>query len=184
MMPNSTQEENCIFKKKHIGNDSTLIVYNESGEEYQFGWIKGDVNCVCIEIEPLKSNTNIVKMKTTSDLTSQTTSAVNSPWIAHQEPKFISDSNLAYIVRKMALHADLASRVCRSQKDDRSIYGGKWYERLKQINRIKKMSLEHIANQQMPKSGSAAQAQQGAPGKPAPAVSGLHDNILDFTNYI
>ena len=39
MMP--LREENFNAKKKHIGNDSTLIVYNESGEEYQFNMIKG-----------------------------------------------------------------------------------------------------------------------------------------------
>ncbi len=42
MMP--IKEENCNSKKKHIGNDSTIIVYNESGEEYQFNMIKVKVN--------------------------------------------------------------------------------------------------------------------------------------------
>jgi len=38
------KDENCNSKKRHIGNDSTIIVYNESGEEYQFGAIKGSKN--------------------------------------------------------------------------------------------------------------------------------------------
>lgn len=38
MMPG--KEDNCISKKKHIGNDAVIIVYNESGVEYQFNMIK------------------------------------------------------------------------------------------------------------------------------------------------
>ena len=69
MMLNKDETGNA--KKRHIGNDSTLIVYNESGEEYQLGAIKGEVNCVCIEVVPLKANTNIVKVKTSSDMQMQ-----------------------------------------------------------------------------------------------------------------
>lgn len=36
----SLRDEDTNFKKKHIGNDSCIIVYNESGEEYQFNMIK------------------------------------------------------------------------------------------------------------------------------------------------
>lgn len=132
------KDDDTNSKKRHIGNDSCLIVYNESGEEYQFGMIKGEVNCICIEIIPLKANTNIIKVKTTSEL-------AQSSWLVHSDPKFVSDQNLALIVRKMALHADLAAKVF--QKDNVNLYGGKWYERLKKINRIKTMSKEHYAKQ-------------------------------------
>jgi tuberous sclerosis protein 2 len=69
----------------------------------------------------------------------------------HQDPKFVSDQNLALVVRKMALHADMASKVYRSQKENANnpnLYGDKWYERLKQINRIKNMSKDILAKQQ------------------------------------
>lgn len=120
MMPLSANA-NVNTKKKHIGNDSTIIVYNESGEEYQFNMIKGEVNCICIEIEPLKSNTNVVTVKTTNEL-------AQSGWIYQQEQKFVSDQNLATITRKMALHADLATKCYRFQKDGNGMnpYGGKW----------------------------------------------------------
>ncbi|CAF0862230.1 unnamed protein product [Brachionus calyciflorus] len=133
-------EENTISKKRHIGNDSTIIVYNESGEEYNFNMIKGDVNCVCIEIIPLKTNTNIVRVKTTNEM---------SQWLNHSNPKFISDQNLSLICRKMALHADMASKVCRTQKDsvNGNIYGGRFYDRLKQINRIRKLTKDSTQKQ-------------------------------------
>lgn len=128
-----TTEENTTSKKRHIGNDSAIIVYNESGQEYNFSMIKGEVNCVCIEIIPLKANTNIVKVKTTSEM---------SQWFCHSDPQFVSDQNLSLIVRKLSLHADIASKVYRSQKDNvnANIYGGRFYDRLKQINRIKKLT--------------------------------------------
>ena len=38
--------------------------------EYEFNMIKGEVNCVCIEIEPVNgSSTNLVRVKTTNELT-------------------------------------------------------------------------------------------------------------------
>lgn len=77
------------------------------------------------------------------------TSATPAPnvSIVHTDPKFVSDQNLSIIIRKMALHADIASKVYRSQKEG-NIYGGKWYERLRQLNRIKKHSKEYYTKQQ------------------------------------
>jgi hypothetical protein len=173
-------KESVNSKKRHIGNDATIIVYNESGEEYQFGTIKGEVNCICIEILPLKSNTNIVKVKTTPEIT-------QSSWFYHTDPKFVSDQNLSLVVRKMALHADMAAKIYRSQKDS-NLYGGKWYERLKLINRIRKIAKEHNAKQ--------LQQQAKTTNGPNDALSSLNTNALnskinvsslnntDFTNYI
>lgn len=175
--------KDCVSKKRHIGNDSTIIVYNESGEEYKFNMIKGDVNCMCIEIIPLKSNTNIVKVKTTNEI-------AQSGMFVHNDPKFVSDQNLSLVVRKMALHADIASKVYRSQKDS-NLYGGKWYERLKQINRIKKLAKEQHGKQaaqpqqqmknytdQMPKTPASNT------GYPSAGLPISTTGQLDFTDYI
>ena len=62
-------------------------------------------------------------------------------------PEGGGDQNLSLIVRKMALHADMTARIYRSQKDNNTVYGGKWYDRLKQINRIRKLVNEHNAKQ-------------------------------------
>lgn len=40
LMPNKEQDPHCNEKKKHIGNDFVIIVYNESGEEYNLNTIK------------------------------------------------------------------------------------------------------------------------------------------------
>jgi tuberous sclerosis protein 2 len=40
LRPNLQSDPNCIEKKKWIGNDYVLIIYNESGEEYNLNTIK------------------------------------------------------------------------------------------------------------------------------------------------
>jgi hypothetical protein len=64
----------------------------------------------------------VIKIKTSNEI-------AQSPWINQQEQKFVSDQNLATIVRKMALHADIATKCFRFQKDNNgtSPYGGKWF---------------------------------------------------------
>ena len=40
LMPTLTSDPQCSNKKLHIGNDFVTLVYNESGQPYQFGTIK------------------------------------------------------------------------------------------------------------------------------------------------
>jgi hypothetical protein len=138
---------------------------------------KGEVNSICIEIEPIKSNTNIVKIKTTNDI-------AHSNWILHQDPKFVTDQNLALIVRKMALHADLAYKVWRGQ-GEKNLYGGKWYERLKYINRIKKACKDYYAKKSSTSTLSSS-ASSKAPGTDQvnEATGTQEENQLDFTDFI
>lgn len=46
LMPNITSDPKCVNKKRHIGNDNVIIVYNESGKEYNINTIKVFVNFV------------------------------------------------------------------------------------------------------------------------------------------
>lgn len=39
-MPNRESDKGCCNKKRHIGNDFVMVVYNDSGEEYKLGTIK------------------------------------------------------------------------------------------------------------------------------------------------
>jgi hypothetical protein len=57
----------------------------------------------------------------------------------------------------MALHADIATKCYRFQKDNNGTnpYGGKWYERLKQINRIRKSCKEFYNKQQQQNKSNA-----------------------------
>ena len=40
MMPTLTSDLQCSNKKLHIGNNFVTIIYNDSGQPYQFGTIK------------------------------------------------------------------------------------------------------------------------------------------------
>lgn len=40
LMPNRESDKGCCDKKRHIGNDFVMVVYNDSGEEYKLGTIK------------------------------------------------------------------------------------------------------------------------------------------------
>lgn len=40
LMPNKDTDVHCNNKKKHIGNDYVIIVYNDSGEEYDLRTVK------------------------------------------------------------------------------------------------------------------------------------------------
>lgn len=40
LMPNRESDKGCCNKKRHIGNDFVVVVYNDSGEEYKLGTIK------------------------------------------------------------------------------------------------------------------------------------------------
>lgn len=40
LMPNRESDKGCCNKKRHIGNDFVMVVYNDSGEEYKLGTIK------------------------------------------------------------------------------------------------------------------------------------------------
>ena len=144
---------------------------------------------------------NLIKLTNANTSSSQqqtASSSSSSVYIVHTEPKFVSDQNLGVVVRKMALHADIASKVYRSQGN---LYGGKWYERLRQLNRIKNLSKEHYAKQQlkMPatfgnatgssnSSSSSSSSGQNMPSNsasPASLAFGQHlQNQSDFTNYI
>lgn len=40
LMPSKESDPKCNGKKRHLGNDSVTIVYNDSGDEYSMGTIK------------------------------------------------------------------------------------------------------------------------------------------------
>jgi hypothetical protein len=56
MMPTRDNDELQISKKKHIGNDFVIIVYNESGHEYEFNTISGQFNYINIIVTPLEDD--------------------------------------------------------------------------------------------------------------------------------
>ncbi|KAI6030287.1 hypothetical protein EDC04DRAFT_2923266 [Pisolithus marmoratus] len=52
MMPNVPDDEYCVNKKRHIGNDYVRIVWNDSGRPYRFDTLATQFQFVNIVIEP------------------------------------------------------------------------------------------------------------------------------------
>ncbi|XP_060521768.1 tuberin [Cylas formicarius] len=138
MMPNKESDPNCNNKKMHIGNDCVVIVYNESGEEYDISTIKSQFNFASIIIQPLDHSTNRVVVKVKDDL---------KDLVFVGEPKLVSDQNLAVLVRQLALHSNLASLVAKSLKHSRNDpYASNWLERLRKIKNVRNKVLQEQKN--------------------------------------
>lgn len=99
LMPCKDSDPSCNNKKLHIGNDFVTIVYNESGDDYNIGTIKGQFNYANIIIQPLDHNTNKVTVKAKEEV---------REFIEHNGPKIISDQNLGVLARQLALHSNVS----------------------------------------------------------------------------
>uniref|UniRef100_A0A671KC66 Tuberin-like n=1 Tax=Sinocyclocheilus anshuiensis TaxID=1608454 RepID=A0A671KC66_9TELE len=89
LMPNRESDKGCCNKKRHIGNDFVVVVYNDSGEEYKLGTIKGQFNFVEVLIKPLDYKSNLVTLQCRKGetslfylLSSNPSDAYASKWLA------------------------------------------------------------------------------------------------------
>uniref|UniRef100_A0A8K9UZP5 Tuberin n=1 Tax=Oncorhynchus mykiss TaxID=8022 RepID=A0A8K9UZP5_ONCMY len=146
LMPNRgvSLDKGCCNKKRHIGNDFVMVVYNDSGEEYKLGTIKGQFNFVEVIIKPLDYGSNLVTLQCRKDLEGLVDTSV---------VKIVSDQNLPLLVRQMALHANVthtAMTVCMSpcvfqmaslvhqyRANPSDAYASKWLARLRHIKRLR-----------------------------------------------
>uniref|UniRef100_A0A1E1XEJ7 Putative tuberin n=1 Tax=Amblyomma aureolatum TaxID=187763 RepID=A0A1E1XEJ7_9ACAR len=133
LMPNVDSDRLRGNKKRHIGNDFVHIVYNDSGEPYDLATIRGDFHRVCVVVEPLKLEHNLVSL-------------VGKPEVLEllrppSEPQLVPDSSLGVYVRQAALHANVAcTSLHRSQAG--SPYVNNWHERLRHLERLRLRLLE------------------------------------------
>ncbi|RLU20252.1 hypothetical protein DMN91_006859 [Ooceraea biroi] len=138
LMPTKASDPKCTSKKTHIGNNYVTLVYNESDEPYNIQTVKGQFNYACVVIQPLDHGTNQVTVQAREELAEH---------IGHSEPKIISDPNLAILSRQLALHANLASMVCSSLKQNsHNPYASNWLERLRHIKRLRNRVLQENVN--------------------------------------
>lgn len=99
LMPTIDSDSKCNEKKKHIGNDYTCIVYNESGEDYNISTIRGQCNYACIVVEPIEMNSSKISILTKPEISSYT---------GNTTPKIVSDLNAPLLARQLAVHADVS----------------------------------------------------------------------------
>uniref|UniRef100_A0A3Q1FIH0 Tuberin n=1 Tax=Acanthochromis polyacanthus TaxID=80966 RepID=A0A3Q1FIH0_9TELE len=179
LMPNRESDKGCCNKKRHIGNDFVMVVYNDSGEDYKLGTIKGQFNFVEVIIKPLDYECNLVTLQCRKDLEGLVDTTV---------VKIVSDRNLPLLVRQMALHANMASLVHQYRANPSDAYASKWLARLRHIKRIRTrsrstpgISLTQGHTQQN------KSFQQSTPA-PNPEASGQRKRLVstvdDFTDFV
>uniref|UniRef100_A0AAU7B8N1 Tuberin n=1 Tax=Pyrrhocoris apterus TaxID=37000 RepID=A0AAU7B8N1_PYRAP len=129
LMPNSPNDPKGNRKKAHIGNNYVTIVYNDSGEEYNFQTVRAQFNYAVVVVEPLDLATNQVIVKAREEL---------HPHICHTEYKVVSDESVAILARQLAVHSNLASVIsCQLNTVTMEPYASNWLERLRHIKRIR-----------------------------------------------
>ncbi|KAI7790560.1 putative tuberin-like [Triplophysa rosa] len=186
LMPNRESDKGCCNKKRHIGNDFVVVVYNDSGEEYKLGTIKGQFNFVEVVIKPLDYESNLVTLQCRKDLEGLVDTSV---------AKIVSDRNLPLLVRQMALHANMASLVHQCRANPSDAYASKWLARLRHIKRLRTRAQEEIQSRPTP-GISLTQSHAPMQNKPAHQPSGpptnhdagqrkrLMSTVDDFTDFV
>uniref|UniRef100_A0A8B9TNY5 Tuberin n=1 Tax=Anas platyrhynchos TaxID=8839 RepID=A0A8B9TNY5_ANAPL len=158
LMPTKDLDKYRCDKKRHLGNDFVSIVYNDSGEDFKLGTIKGQFNFVHVIITPLDYDCNLVTLQCRKDMEGLVDTSV---------AKIISDKNLPFVARQMALHANMASQVHHSRSNPTDTYPSKWIARLRHIKRLRHR-LREETQYQTP--GLPLQMHSSAPTKPPPQI--------------
>lgn len=178
LMPNRESDKGCCNKKRHIGNDFVMVVYNDSAEEYKLGTIKGQFNFVEVIIKPLDYECNLVTLQCRKDLEGLVDTTV---------AKIVSDRNLPLLVRQMALHANMASLVHQYRANPSDAYASKWLARLRHIKRIRTRAQEDIQSRSTPGiSLTQGHTQKSVPQNPEAAGQRkrLVSTVDDFTDFV
>ncbi|OAX40753.1 hypothetical protein K503DRAFT_864370 [Rhizopogon vinicolor AM-OR11-026] len=144
MMPSKPDDEYCIDKKRHIGNDYVRIVWNDSGLPYRFDTLATQFQFVNIVIEPhslgaIAAFSNNVHENEYFKVTIQ-----RAPGMRDFTPvggfKLISAEQLPLLVRQLSLLADwFASVFERTERDTKEVEMiTNWRARLQKIMAFKR----------------------------------------------
>ncbi|XP_006893939.1 PREDICTED: tuberin [Elephantulus edwardii] len=182
LMPTKDGDRLRCDKKRHLGNDFVSIVYNDSGEHFKLGTIKGQFNFVHVIITPLDYECNLVSLQCRKDMEGLVDTSV---------AKIVSDCNLPFVARQMALHANMASQVHHSRSNPTDIYPSKWIARLRHIKRLRHRIREdaHYVNPSLPLVQVCPPVHTKVPAEPAPTYETgqrkrLISSVDDFTEFV
>lgn len=148
MMPtNLDHDPQCIYKKRHIGNDFVNVIFNRSNQPFNFDTFPSQFNYVNIVISPeariAPPGTSTIDdgiSTVTPDDTYykvQTLSRADFPSISPAaDAKIISAKALPAFVRLLALNASVFSLVW-SHRDDGGEHVSSWRNRLREIVKLR-----------------------------------------------
>ncbi|XP_062999155.1 tuberin isoform X2 [Elgaria multicarinata webbii] len=184
LMPTKDLDKYRCDKKRHLGNDFVSIIYNDSGEDFKLGTIKGQFNFVHVVIKPLDYDCHLLTLQCRKDMEGLVDTSM---------AKIVSDRNLPFVARQMALHANMASQVHHSRSNPTDTYPSKWIARLRHIKRLRHRIREETQYQAsgFPTMHPSAPAKPSAhvPQDPAPTYETgqrkrLISSVDDFTEFV
>ena len=168
LMPtDTTNDPNCVNKKRHVGNDYVNIIFNDSGLPFKFHTCPSQFNFVNIVVtpdggslqpssssKPTKSDADRIRLRsdhvTTSPhrmvkkhayFTVQTVSHETLPQISPTASfKLLPASGLSALVRQLALNSSVFSNVWSNREGGEHV--SSWRNRLREIVKLR----ERFAN--------------------------------------
>lgn len=196
-------------KKRHIGNDRVKIMFNDSGQPFDFDTFPSDFNEVNIVVTPEAHTANgpssTANIPGRSEDTSEQNLSVNeefgyykvqmlcSPDFPHlspaSSPKVISAEVLPGFVRQLALNASVFCQVW-SEVLGQGKYISSWRARLQEIKRLRERygNTHESANVSYPMPTNASTYVEGDEWKGRVAMGGMAEMnqllmSLDFTRW-
>jgi hypothetical protein len=194
MMPNDLEKyPNGQNKKRHTGNCFVNIVWNNSGEPFNFHTFPSAFNYVYIVITP-ESSVDFVALRQSKVLngtggnpTSENTvstsyfykvevlSALNFPSISPaSEAKVVNEKSLAPFVRLLALNASFFSLVWATREGGEHF--SPWRNRLREIKRLRE---RYGANRNSTPRGISPQV-AGSPSLGLPSAKSQRLSLMSF----
>ncbi len=129
MMPTQSHDPSSTAKKRHIGNDYVMIVWNEAGFEFNRETIPGQFNLIQIVIEPLLGKFEVVSNDSLFKVSVGFRNDMPSSALPTQ---ILSGSSLGPYVRQISIYCNIIAQVFTSGEASSNAK-----ERLRQIKRIK-----------------------------------------------
>uniref|UniRef100_A0A670Y264 Tuberin n=1 Tax=Pseudonaja textilis TaxID=8673 RepID=A0A670Y264_PSETE len=179
LMPTKDLDKNCCDKKRHLGNDFVSIIYNDSGEDFKLGTIKGQFNFVHVIIKPLDYDCNLLTLQ-----------CRKGPACAS---RMQSGGALRSGVLPPSLPPQMASLVHHSRSNPTDTYPSKWIARLRHIKRLRHRIREETQFQEagfpsvhppVPAKASARVPQDPAPTYETGQRKRLISSVDDFTEFV
>ena len=143
MMPNHDHDPSCTLKKRHIGNDSVRIVWNDSGLSYRFDTLDTDFQFVNIVIEPHSRGAIAAYSDSAHENEYFRLSVQCAPGMEVFTPvgpdfRIVSARCLPILVRRLSLVADWYASIFKDTNRDteRNEIVTNWRARLEAIKRF------------------------------------------------
>ncbi|XP_029838078.2 tuberin isoform X1 [Ixodes scapularis] len=133
LMPNKENDRQRSDKKRHIGNDYVMVLYNDSSESCDRETFRGEFHHAFVIIEPWKLGNNLVTLEGKAEV---------MELFRHSEPQVVPDSSLSLYVRQLALHANIACNIVLQKTKGPDLFVNNWHGRLRHINLIRQRLLD------------------------------------------